>query len=52
MELGGFSGEAYFLLRVNEGRIKSAENCTYEHVTDNLYLVHATADVIEIDLGE
>lgn len=52
VELGGFSGEASFLLRVNEGEIADTEGCTYEHVTGNLYVIQANTDKIKIYLGE
>ena len=52
VELGGFSGEANFLLRVNEGEIVNSLGCTYEHVTGDLYVIQATSDEIKIYLGE
>lgn len=52
VELGGFSGEASFLLRVNEGTVTGAEGCEYEKITGNLYLVQAGTDRIELYLGE
>lgn len=52
VELGGFSGEANFLLRVNEGKIMDASGCTYEHINGNLYLIQATSNKIEIHMGE
>lgn len=52
VKLGGFSGEAHFLLRINAGDIESAEGCDYEKVTGNLYAVHAVADELKIRLGE
>jgi len=52
VKLGGFSDEVYFLMRVNEGSLKKTDNCEAEHVTGNLYLVHATEDIINIHLGE
>lgn len=50
VELGGFSGEASFLLRVNEGTLTGAEGCEYEPVCGNLYLIQAHTDRIEIYL--
>lgn len=50
VNLGGFSGEAYFLLRVNEGDVKDAEGCTYEKVIDNVYEIDATQDQLKIYL--
>ncbi len=52
VKLGGFSDEAYFLMRINEGKLIGTTNCEAEHVTGNLYLVHATEDTINIYLGE
>lgn len=52
VKLGGFSGEANFLLRANEGEIVDASGCTYEHINGDLYLIQATSDKIEIHMGE
>ena len=52
VELGGFSGEAHFLMRINEGRFESIEGGTCEHVEGDMYAVHATSDKIMIHLGE
>lgn len=46
--LGGYSGEAYFLLRINEGNFAGIEGGTCEPVTKNLYVVHAEDDMIKI----
>ncbi|MBQ9765068.1 MAG: DUF2194 domain-containing protein [Lachnospiraceae bacterium] len=50
VKLGGFAGDAYFLMRINEGELGTTENCEAQHVTGNLYLVHATKDEISICL--
>ena len=50
--LGGFSGSAEFLLRVNEGKVQNIEGGTYEQVKEELYAVHATEDVLKIYFGE
>lgn len=52
VELGGFSGEASFLLRVNAGEIMDTSGCNYEHISGNLYLIQATSNKIEIHMGE
>lgn len=52
VRLGGFSGEAYFLMRIKEGSLAGTEGCTYENVTGDIYVVHATSDEIKIYLGE
>lgn len=48
IKLGGYSGEAYFLLRINEGTFAKIEGGTCEPVTGNLYVVHAEDDTIKI----
>ncbi len=50
VSLGGFSGEAYLMLRVNEGTPGKATGCSYEKVTDRMYLVHAIQPEFEIEL--
>lgn len=52
VKLGGFSGSAEFLLRVNEGCVESIEGGSFERITGNLYAVHATSDKLEIILKE
>lgn len=52
VKLGGFSGEAEFLMRIRDGSIQSTTGCTWEKVTENLYAVHATAEEFQIELGE
>lgn len=48
VKLGGFSGEAYFLMRLNQGEVTDTVNCEIEHVTGDLYLIHATKEEIQI----
>ncbi len=48
LKIGGFSGDAYFMMRVNEGNVEDSVNCEIEHVTGDLYLIHATSDEIQI----
>lgn len=48
--LGGFSGEAYFMLRINSGKIGSVTGCSVEKAAENLYLVHARSDKLTIGL--
>lgn len=52
VKIGGFSGEAYFILRVNDGTPVSFEGCEVKKITGNLYEVHAFSDEITIGLGE
>lgn len=52
VKIGGFSGEAHFLMRINEGSYMRAEGAICEHVAGNLYAVHASSDEIKIFLGE
>lgn len=52
VQLGGFSQEAYFLMRINEGVPESADGCEYEEVAADLYLVHAQKETFSITLGE
>ena len=47
--LGGFSEEAWFIMRVNEGKLKKTTGCDVEELGDGLYLVHATKDHIVFD---
>ena len=48
VRLGGFSKEAYLLLRINEGKVKNTEGCTVTEVADGLYLVKAVEENIKI----
>lgn len=48
--LGGFSGEAYFMLRINSGKIGSVTGCSVEKAAENLYLVHARSDKLTIGI--
>lgn len=48
IKLGGFSGEAYLLLRINEGKIAGIEGGSCEQIAGNLYVVHAEDDMIQI----
>lgn len=52
VKIGGFSKEAYFLMRINEGICVGADGCEYENITGNLYSVHALQDEIQIYLGD
>lgn len=52
VKLGGFSTEAYFLMRMNEGIPTDSSGCEYKEVAKNLYLIHAKEDEISITLGE
>ncbi len=52
VRVGGFSGDAYFMLRLTEGEPSCVEGATLEQVTDSLYLVHAVQDEFVIILGD
>lgn len=52
VKIGGFSGAAEFLMRINEGTFEEIEGGTCEQVAENLYAIHATSDVLKIYLGE
>ena len=48
IQLGGFYKEAYLMLRMNEGTPGAVTGGDLEHLTGDLYLVHATDDEIRI----
>lgn len=48
IKLGGFSGEAYLMLRINEGTLDTIQGADAEHITGNLYLIHAKKDAISL----
>ena len=50
VQIGGFSGEAHFVMRLNEGSIEGIEGCSYQNITGNLYIVHAQQEEITIHL--
>lgn len=52
LELGGFYKDAYLMLRMNEGKPGVVTGGSMEHVTGNLYLVHATSPEVRIDIAE
>lgn len=52
VKIGGFSGSAEFLLRINEGSFAGIEGGSCEWITGDLYAVHATSDELRIYLGE
>lgn len=47
-DIGGFSEDAQFLLRINDGTPGKATGCTVEHITGNIYSVTATSSQITI----
>ncbi|MCR4897522.1 MAG: DUF2194 domain-containing protein [Lachnospiraceae bacterium] len=47
-DLGGFAGEAWFLLRMRDREPGNTVGCTLEQVANGLYLVCATQEHIEI----
>lgn len=52
VKIGGFSGNAEFLLRVNEGSVEKIEGGSFEWVTGDIYAVHAANDEIKIHLAD
>lgn len=48
LRLGGFLDEAYFIVRINEGAPITVSEGTIEHMTGNLYLLHAISDNVTI----
>lgn len=52
VELGGFTGEAQLMLRINKGSITETSGCEYEKLAGNLYLIKANSSKIKIYLGE
>jgi len=50
LELGGFNGSAYLMLRFNEANHGEVSGGTLEHISGNLYLLHAEDDRVNIEL--
>ena len=48
LNLGGFSGEAYLMVRMNEGAPVDIKGGSFEPVTGNLYLIKAVEDEVKI----
>ena len=48
IELGGFEGEAFLMVRINEGTFKEVTGGSIEQLTGNLYLL--TADSATVDI--
>ncbi len=46
--LGNFVDEAYLMVRINEGKIGTVKGGQVEHLTGNVYLLHATSDKVTI----
>ncbi|MDD3369451.1 MAG: DUF2194 domain-containing protein [Lachnospiraceae bacterium] len=51
-KIGGFSNEAYFMLRLQKQIPLYTDGCTCEHITGDLYLVQATSPEFTINLEE
>lgn len=49
LTLDGFYDEAYLLVRVNEGTVGAVKGGRLEHITGNLYILHARSPEIEIE---
>ena len=47
-QLGNFVDEAYLMVRINKGEIGKVSGGELEHLTGNLYLLHATNDTVTI----
>lgn len=52
VKLGGFSDEAYFMLRNNGKEIVGTKGCTLEQINAEQYIVHATASELCVIFGE
>ena len=52
LHLGSFSGEASFLVRVNNGNVTKVDGGTLELVSGNIYLLTADDADVMIYLGE
>ncbi|MDD3429276.1 MAG: DUF2194 domain-containing protein, partial [Oscillospiraceae bacterium] len=51
LNIGGFGKQAYFMMRINDGRtVKSVDGGSTEHLTGNLYIVKAAASKVTIHL--
>lgn len=50
LELGGFNGSAYMMLRFNDADCGEVSGGTLEHITGNLYLLHAEDSQVDIEL--
>ena len=48
IEIGGFSGAASFLLRVNEGTLERVHGAECEQLTNQLYVIMANEAVVDI----
>ncbi len=51
LRLGGFWDEAYLMVRINGGEPSRVEGGTIEHISGDFYLLCATADQVDIELG-
>lgn len=50
LNLGNFHDNAYVMLRLNEGKPGKVTGGKLEHLTGNLYLLHATSAKVAIEL--
>ena len=48
IELGGFQGEAFLMVRINEGALKEVRGGSIDHITGNLYLLTAESASVDI----
>ena len=51
LRLNGFWDEAYLMVRCNGGKPSRVEGGTVEHISGDFYLLRATADQVDIELG-
>lgn len=51
LKLGSFSGEASFLMRINNGTIERTSGCSFEHISGSIYLLTAVSDEVMIYIG-
>ena len=48
IELGGFQGEAFLMVRINEGALKEVRGGSIDYITGNLYLLTAESASVDI----
>ena len=51
LDLGSFCDEAWFYLRVNEGRPGRITGATISEAADGLYLIKAASPTVEIEIN-
>lgn len=51
LRLGGFWDEAYLMVRMNGAEPSRVEGGTLERISGDFYLLRASADQVDIELG-